>query len=535
MKKIILFSLILVSAIAQDYVYKKYDIEMIRQALQIPEKEKQLLGTRGGVAKVSNQFLAHTHQQSDSQIIDTIRHSVAANKWTGKASIQIEEKFLHVVQQQDVHNELQNFLQHIKKQFLQTVYVEIEVVELGQNQTIYQESTELCIGQNHNIAIVTNHSFVTDYDVEVAEGSATADPVMSEFREGFALQLLPFLSFDREFVYLFGGVEQVQLDGIENLSPKDMSALGLPQSQESGSYGTFRVPVAKKSLLTYYTINNKVYAIYVTINKEKESLGLSNVNLYDGGLLYYLLSTPDYTNKDFYSNPSMGVVLVESSKKGAFFDENVVTQQQVNRYQQICKKFLGKHLICGRMIVSSSPEIAQQLKKIEQLSGNIYNAHIRIYEIPTDKYKQVVQQRNITKKQHEVLREYTVKSLHLSGVQNQKSCNYSYMNHRILNDYDVEVATKAYIGDPMTRDVVEGVQACIQVEKSEEFWCDIHLEKSSIIKPIATVKTPHGPIHVPKVSHVLLQQKFRLIAGQERIVKGFTKGEVTTLFTIECE
>lgn len=231
----------------------------------------------------------------------------------------------------------------------------------------------------------------------------------------------------------------------------------------------------------------------------------------------------------------MGVVLVEGSKNGAFFDENVFTQQQVNRYQQTCEKFLGKHLMCGRMIVSSSPEIMQQLKTIEQLFGNIYNAHIRIYEIPTDKYKQVVQQRTITKKQHEVLREYMVKSLHFSGVQSQKSCNYSYMNHRILNDYDVEVATKAYIGDPMTRDVVEGVQASIQVEKSDEFWCDIYLEKSKIIKPIATVKTPHGPIHVPKVSHVFLQQKLRLTSSEERIVKGFTRGGITTLFTIECK
>lgn len=283
----ILLSLIFASAIAQDYVYKKYDINMIRQAIQIPQKEKQLLGIKDEAA---NKFIAHTHQQSDSQIINTIRHCVAADKWTGKASIHIEEKFLHVVQQQDVHNELQNFLLQIKQQFLQMVYVEIEVVELGQNQPIYQESTELCIGQNHNIAILTNHSFVVDYDVEVAEGSATADPVIQNFKEGFALQLLPFFSFDREFVYLFGGVGQVQLDKIENLSPKDMSEVGLPQSQHSGSYGTFRVPVAKKSLLTYYTINNKVHAIYITVNKEKPSSSASSVRLYDGGLLYYLLS-----------------------------------------------------------------------------------------------------------------------------------------------------------------------------------------------------------------------------------------------------
>ncbi|BBM85613.1 hypothetical protein [Candidatus Uabimicrobium amorphum] len=538
MKKIIFVSLVLVSALAQDYVYKQYDIETIRQALQIPESEKQHLGIDN--EQPTSTFVEATHQLSDRQIVNTIRSYVASDTWTGKASLEIDKKFLHVIQKQDVHNELRHFLQRIKQQFLQTMYAEIEVIDLSQNESVYQESVYLSAGQNNNIAISTYHSYVCDYDVEVAESSTTADPVIQNFNEGFHLQLIPFRSFDNQSVYLFGGASQVKLNKMDNVSPKEMSEVDLPQSEHSGSYGTFRVPIAKKSLLTYYNVNNKVHAIYVTIHDEKDLSSHVNkdLHLYDGGLLYYLLSTPDYENEDPFSKATHGVVLVNSSKVngGALFEEQVVTQKDIDHYQKTCQKLLGKHQICGRMIISSSQQnILPKLKKIERDFGSTYNVHLRIYEMPNEKYKEVIEQRNITQKQHKMIREYIVKDMFLSGVQHQKSQSYNYTEYKTLQDYDVEVATNAAIGDPITGMVREGVDVSIQVEKNTEFLCHINLEKYDIAQPIATKNTLHGPIHVPKVSRVFLQQRLRLPSNKERIVKRITRGKSTTLLTLECK
>ncbi|MFO0981791.1 MAG: hypothetical protein U1E76_08630 [Planctomycetota bacterium] len=55
-------------------------------------------------------------------------------------------------------------------------------------------------GQRANINVMSHVSYVRDYDVEIAQGSVVADPVVDVIRDGSILDVRPVVSADRRFI-----------------------------------------------------------------------------------------------------------------------------------------------------------------------------------------------------------------------------------------------------------------------------------------------------------------------------------------------
>jgi type II secretory pathway component GspD/PulD (secretin) len=56
--------------------------------------------------------------------------------------------------------------------------------------------------QRANLTVLNEVSYVKDYDVEIAQASVVADPVIDKIREGIVLDVRPIVSHDRRFVTL---------------------------------------------------------------------------------------------------------------------------------------------------------------------------------------------------------------------------------------------------------------------------------------------------------------------------------------------
>jgi len=91
-------------------------------------------------------------------------------------------------------------LQHV---FLDDTQLEVILRAVEKNQRIEEiAAPRLTVydTQRANVSVMTQNSYVQDFDVEIAQAAAIGDPIVQSIRDGIILDVKPIVSADRRFI-----------------------------------------------------------------------------------------------------------------------------------------------------------------------------------------------------------------------------------------------------------------------------------------------------------------------------------------------
>jgi type II secretory pathway component GspD/PulD (secretin) len=91
-------------------------------------------------------------------------------------------------------------LQHV---FLDDTQIEVILRAVEKNQRIEEiAAPRLTVydTQRANVSVMTQNSYVQDFDVEIAQAAAIGDPIVQTIRDGIILDVKPIVSADRRFI-----------------------------------------------------------------------------------------------------------------------------------------------------------------------------------------------------------------------------------------------------------------------------------------------------------------------------------------------
>ena len=102
-----------------------------------------------------------------------------------------------------------------------------------------------------------------------------------------------------------------------------------------------------------------------------------------------------------------------------------------------------------------------------------------------------------------------------------------------LQDYDVEIAQEAAIGDPIARTVFEGCSVHLIAmldDAAAGARLDLELDQSAVPRPIRTMKTEHGPVELPAMNLTRVRTALWVPLDKTVVLGGATTGEAPCLF-----
>ena len=102
-----------------------------------------------------------------------------------------------------------------------------------------------------------------------------------------------------------------------------------------------------------------------------------------------------------------------------------------------------------------------------------------------------------------------------------------------LQDYDVEIAQEATIGDPIRQSVLEGLAVFAHAmldDSAAGARLDLRLDRTSLERPVRRVDTEHGPLELPSMELTRVRTSLWAPLGKTIVVGGSTAGEKPCLF-----
>jgi len=108
--------------------------------------------------------------------------------------------------------------------------------------------------------------------------------------------------------------------------------------------------------------------------------------------------------------------------------------------------------------------------------------------------------------------------------------------HSYVADYDIEIAEKSVIGNPIVRAWLEGLSLDVLAERSlagDAVWCEMRLQRSTA-RETRQVPTPYGAIECPSIGVQRVFGSFALPVGGSRIVAAHLDGGVVTLVIVSA-
>ena len=107
-----------------------------------------------------------------------------------------------------------------------------------------------------------------------------------------------------------------------------------------------------------------------------------------------------------------------------------------------------------------------------------------------------------------------------------------------LQDYDVEIAQEATIGDPIRGGVAEGcsvwMRACLD-DAANGARLDLEINRTAVSRPIRKVETEHGPLDLPVLGLTRVYTSVWVPLDRTVVLGGSTAGASPCLFLVRAQ
>ena len=180
-------------------------------------------------------------------IADMIREYVQPDSWDElrSASIEYRNGILVVTHTARVHEEIAAFLAELRSRAASQLTIDVrgirlsgadldavlgdasalvvsedgerrlaKLLEEGRATVLFAGAVQCVNTQRVNLTELTRRSYVQDYDVEIAEASSIADPIVQVLEEGVVVDVRPFLAGNGELAILEVRADLAHLDGM---------------------------------------------------------------------------------------------------------------------------------------------------------------------------------------------------------------------------------------------------------------------------------------------------------------------------------
>jgi len=134
----------------------------------------------------------------------------------------------------------------------------------------------------------------------------------------------------------------------------------------------------------------------------------------------------------------------------------------------------------------------------------------------------------------ELLSRGVLASLSFAGLSGQQLADRNGRTLRFVQDYDVEIAQGADIGDPITREVFLGLAAEVVACLSGDDHALVHarIGLTTLDGEIATQPTQHGPLELPRIDLTRTSSNFAVPLGRTVVAGGGTIDGRSVVFLV---
>jgi len=113
----------------------------------------------------------------------------------------------------------------------------------------------------------------------------------------------------------------------------------------------------------------------------------------------------------------------------------------------------------------------------------------------------------------------------------QRLASVSGSRRKYIGDFDVEVAVKSVLGDPIVKSVLDGTSLDVwsaPIGRGAELALDLQLQRGTV-REMRQATSMHGPIECPVYGVLRSMGTFTLPSGSTRIVGASSSGGDVTL------
>ncbi len=400
-------------------------------------------------------------------------------------------------------------------------------------------------GQRVHVKDVTEIAYLRDYDCEIAQESAIADPVPAVLEEGTLLDARPFLSPDEAWIAIELRLRTsalVQMESFDSGTPL-LGALQLPDVQTTSLLTSIVVPDRGTALVGLQLLpaerrekKLRYECVLVTaarIGPAPEAAakdGSKSLRVIDCG--YFVHPFPDFPGPSLslqkYSNTGAAAVgcgfVAEGAEPGSPADLVGLVSNQVARGTWTGDNYLEPGS-CGRVLAKNSPDAMEQLDQFlsdaaRSLSRTV---SVEVHYVALDPSAMAELSSaegplagggtSLTAEQAAVLLARAqagegVRELGAAmacGLPGKEFSFSALRSKAYVGDYDVEIATKAKIGDPvidtLTTGTVLDVRPQVQAD-GKRLLLDLkptYAESAAAIAPFDTRSGDIGRVQLPSV------------------------------------
>jgi len=193
----------------------------------------------------------------------------------------------------------------------------------------------------------------------------------------------------------------------------------------------------------------------------------------------------------------------------------------------------------GRLFINTIPRVH---KKIEAFLGTLRTLadrqlRVELFAVPVDEKDAAIfasRTRELSSQEAErLLSRPSMGALELVCRSNLTLAQRVGRNVGYLQDYDVEIAQEATIGDPISRHAFSGMAVELRAmldEGGKGVRLDLQLDRTLVREPIRRVDTEHGPLELPELALTRLRTTTWIPLGRVVILGGSTAGKKPCLF-----
>jgi hypothetical protein len=374
-----------------------------------------------------------------------------------------------------------------------------ERVTTGQfGRRIHASQAESRLGDTFLLGPFSRDGILNDLDVEIAQESAIADPVVEKLLLGHALNVTPVFCPDGRDLALFClFTSRRDLENVRSvdLGSRQLSSLELGRLRQSQSAFSFRLP------------------------------GEGGVVLRPGGAewpgLRMLLTVrrldpwpqPDPERAVISHGVLTSPVLIceEDGLAGIRYDP--VSSDEI---MDLMKAVLQKHgddYVCRAndafMLVNGKPEAVKAAAGLVQF---LARSNRRSFRVEIIREMQPVE---ATKDEWKPLGN----PIEILCLGNRIGFAQTGVEHLFVGDHDVEVASKARIGDPITSSCFDGVQVVAGIDpQADGLRLQLAILDRSVLgfRTLPTGSPEIGPCQAPRLSEVVIRRTVTCNPGETR-------------------
>lgn len=479
-----------------------------------------------------------------------------------------------------IHGKIETFLAELQAEASRTVTIELKILRatsvdpqtwtpgalagvltdeaaaaLAESADLGPAASLCCFsGQRGAIFAGRQMAYLQDADVEVAQEANTTDPIVTVSNLGLMASILPVLHGDRVFVGIDAALASIEEMRLVNTEVNDR--LEAPVHKVVTMRPVLEIPVGRWVVAEGRRVDDAFWLCLVraTANAYETTRGHGVVVSLGGSAPFKegAMTTARFDVRDL-GMPVRGLM----GRGESLRPSNFTPREPPELYEpapavhpdslvDLMREVSGEEtwedpawieVRGGIVYLRNRPEVLERVrgylgKLREKLMWNLTTT-AELVEIPESLAASVGPQGVLSTASEKALADArragvarTLEAVRLTNMRGARNFVRAGRDMPYMQDFEVEIAQAATIGNPVIRTVFSGAQLDLWAGRSTDggsVQLNVDFLKNAVTTPIRTIATQHGPIELPSVARFRVQTGVQVPLGRTALAASWSE------------